>query len=102
MGADIWLYDIDADTEKKIDITLGSDMDQMREKWVTDPEQYITSVHAHPQGEKIVITARGRVFVAPAKSGRLVQLSRKEGVRYRDAVFSSKGKDITYIIGRIG
>ncbi len=94
VGADIFLYDISADTEKKIDITLNSDMDQMREKWVTNPEQYITSVHAHPQGEKIVITARGRVFVAPAKSGRLVQLSRKEGVRYRDALFSSDGKDI--------
>ena len=66
-GADIWLYDIVADTEKKIDITLGSDLDQMREKWVTNPEQYITSVHPHPEGEKIVITARGRVFVAPAK-----------------------------------
>lgn len=94
VGADIWLYDIAAETEKKIDITLSSDMDQMREKWVTDPEQYITSVHAHPNGEKIVITARGRVFVAPAESGRLVQLSRKEGVRYRDAVFSYNGKDI--------
>lgn len=94
VGADIWLYDIVADTEKMIDITLASDLDQMREKWVTDPEQYITSVHPHPNGEKIVITARGRVFVAPAKSGRLVQLSRKEGVRYRDAAFSSDGKDI--------
>lgn len=94
VGADLWLYDISAGTEKKLDITLASDMDQMREKWVKNPEQYITSVHAHPTGEKVVITARGRVFVAPAGSGRLVQLSRKEGVRYRDAVFSSDGEDI--------
>jgi len=94
VGADIWLYDIESDTEKRLDITLASDLDQMRELWVTNPQQYITSVHAHPSGEKVVITARGRVFVAPAKSGRLVQLSRKEGVRYRDAVFSADGKDI--------
>ena len=94
VGADIWLYDLSADREQKLDISLSSDMDQMREKWVKDPQQYITSVHAHPEGDKIVITARGRVFVAPRGDGRLVQLSRKEGVRYRDAVFSADGKDI--------
>ena len=94
VGADIWLYNIDTGIEQKLDISLSSDLDQMREKWVQNPEQYITSVHAHPQGEKIVLTARGRVFVAPQGEGRLVQLSRKEGVRYRDAVFSADGKDV--------
>ena len=34
------------------------------------------------------------MFVVPAKSGRIVQLSRKQGVRYRDAVFSADGDQI--------
>jgi tricorn protease len=75
-----------------VPITLASDFDQLREKWVTDPMQYLTAAHLHPQGESVVLTARGRVFVAPAKQGRLVQASRKQGVRYRDAMFMPDGK----------
>ena len=39
----------------------------------------------------MVITARGRVFVAPVGRGRLVQASVKEGVRYRDVAFLPDG-----------
>ena len=94
VGADLWLYDIAANREQKLEITLSTDLDHLREKWIKKPQQYITSAEFHPTGEKLVITARGRVFVIPAKDGRIVQLSRKEGVRYRDAVFSADGKDI--------
>ncbi|MCU0402155.1 MAG: S41 family peptidase, partial [Algoriphagus sp.] len=42
----------------------------------------------------VALTARGRVFVFPAKQGRQLRLSQKDGVRYRDAIFSPDGKDI--------
>ncbi len=93
-GADIWHLDIKAGRNKKVSIRLATDLDQLREKWVDNPQQYITSVNLHPNGDKVVITSRGRVFVAPVNSGRMVQLSRKEGVRYRDAIFSADGKNI--------
>lgn len=93
-AADLWHYDIANGSNKKIPITLASDMDQLREKWVTNPEDYITSVYPDASGEKIVITARGRMFVAPVKEGRFVIPSQKKDVRYRDAVFSSNGEDI--------
>ena len=48
------------------------------------PMEYLTSVHLHPKGDAVVLTARGRVFVAPAAQGRLVRASREPGVRYRD------------------
>jgi tricorn protease len=73
LGADVWLYDIAADEAALIPITLASDLDQLREKWVEDPMQYVTSAHIHPEGESVVLTARGRVFVAPAKRGRFVR-----------------------------
>ena len=102
VGADLWLYDINTLENKIIPISLATDLDQLREKWVKNPSQYITSVHLHPNGEKIVITARGRVFVASVKGGRFVQLSRKEGVRYRDATFSHNGKDILTLSDETG
>ncbi len=91
LGADVWRYDLDSDKDAKVAITLASDFDQLREKWVSDPMQYLTAAHIHPQGESVVLTARGRVFVAPAKPGRLVQATRKQGIRYRDAVFMPNG-----------
>ena len=93
-GADLWHFNISSNQDTKIDIKLASDLDQLREKWDPNPAQYITSVHANPEGDKIVITARGRVFVAPVKSGRFVSFTEKENVRYRDAVFSHDGKSI--------
>ncbi|WP_273274596.1 S41 family peptidase [Maribacter polysiphoniae] len=94
MGADIWHYSITDGTKKKIDIRLASDLDQLREKWVEDPSEYITAVTPDAQGERIVITARGRAFVVPVKSGRWVAFTDKKNVRLRDAVFSPDGKRI--------
>jgi tricorn protease len=100
--ADIWLYDIPGAESKMVPIRLASDLDQLRERWVDKPMDYLTSSSLHPGGEKIVLTARGRVFVAPVKEGRLVQLSRKEGVRYRDAVFSADGENIIVLTDESG
>ncbi|EAQ99661.1 S41 family peptidase [Maribacter sp. HTCC2170] len=94
IGADIWHYNIQNNNKKKINIKLTSDLDQLREKWVENPSKYITSVNPDKKGERIVITARGRAFVAPVKSGRLVEFTDKKNVRFRDAVFSSDGKKV--------
>jgi len=94
IGADLWLYTIDSKQNHKIDITLASDLDQLREKWDDNPAKYITAVHPDPEGNSIVITARGRIFVAPVKSGRFISFTEKKQVRFRDAVFSSNGSKI--------
>jgi tricorn protease len=94
LGADIHLLDVDSGSDGVIDISLASDFDQLREKWVQGPMEYLTSAHIHPQGEAVVMTTRGRVFVAPAGDGRLVRASFKPGIRYRDAVFMPDGESL--------
>lgn len=93
-AADLWLLDLASGEYNKINIRLASDLEQLREKWVENPSRYITSVHPDPKGEKVVITARGRAFVVPVKSGRTVAFTEQKDVRYRDAVFSHDGKNI--------
>lgn len=93
-AADLWLLDITTGNNKKINIRLSSDLDQLREKWVENPAPYITSVHPNKTGDKVVITARGRAFVVPVKAGRTVAFTEQKGVRYRDAVFTADGKKI--------
>jgi tricorn protease len=102
VGADLWLYDVDADRSDLLDIGLVSDLDQLRDRWVKKPMDYLTSAHLHPEGESVVLTARGRVFVAPAEQGRLLRASPKPGVRYRDAVFMPDGDRILVLSDETG
>ncbi len=101
-GADIWLYRILADSYEKLEITLASDLDQLREKWVDNPKNYITSVSPDPDGERVVITARGRVFILPVGQGRQVAFTEQKDVRFRDAVFSHDGKNIITLSDETG
>ena len=89
LGADIHLLDIANGQDAVVPITLGSDFDQTREHVVAKPLDYLTAAHLSSEGDKIALTARGRVFTAPAKQGRFVEVQRKQGVRYRDARFLS-------------
>lgn len=94
LGADLRVLDARTDQDHVIPISLASDFDHLREKWVKDPMDYLTSAHVHPQGESVVLTSRGRVFVAPVGDGRLVRTSYKEGIRYRDVVFMPDGQNL--------
>ena len=73
---------------------LVSDFEQLRERWVKKPAQYLTA-GAPVAGWRGWCSRRaGEVFVAPAKPGRLVRVARKPGVRFRDARYSADGKSI--------
>jgi tricorn protease len=93
-GADLYLYDIAQATGKLLDITLASDFDQQREKWVKKPLDYLTSSHLSPSGDRLALTARGQIFVAPLEQGRFVEVPRKYNVRYREAAFLPDGKSL--------
>jgi tricorn protease len=101
-GADLWHFDMSSNQSRMIPITLASDLDQLRENWVTSPMDYLSSAHISPDGERIALTSRGRVFVSPVKSGRLVRASRKDSVRFRDVVFSHDGKSLIGLTDETG
>jgi tricorn protease len=102
LGADLHLYDIAADTDKTLRITLDSDLDQDREHWVQKPMDYLTSASIAPDGSRVALTARGQVFVAPRRQGRLVEVTRKRGVRYRAARFLPDGKSLLVLSDESG
>jgi tricorn protease len=93
-GADLWLYDIAANTDRKLDIHLASDFDQMRERWITTPMQYVTAMHISPTGDRVALTARGELFVVPVHGGRLVTATRTKLARYRQGRFMPDGKSL--------
>lgn len=101
-GADLRLFDLVALTDRLLPISLPSDFEQRREQWLAAPLEYLTSAHLSPDGERVVLTARGQVFVVPVKAGRLVEASRKSGVRYRAARFFPDGKSLSVLSDESG
>lgn len=102
LGADLHLYTIATQTNERVDIELVSDFDQTRERWVKHPMKYLTSAHLSPTGDRLVLTARGRVFVAPVAQGRLVEATRESRIRYRSARFLPEGKALVALTDETG
>ncbi len=87
LGADLHLHDLATAADRRLEVTLASDFDQRRERWVDKPMEYVTAAHLSPSGDRVALTARGQVFVAPVEPGRLVAAGRARGVRFRAARF---------------
>jgi tricorn protease len=102
VGADLRLLDLASGADAALDIRLSSDFDQERETWVKKPMDYLTSIALSPKGDRVALTARGQVFVAPAKQGRLVEVTRTAGVRYRRATFLPDGKGLVALSDESG
>lgn len=94
LGADIRVFDIAGGTDAAVPVTLVSDFDQLRERWVKNAVDWISSAHLSPNGDRVVLTARGQVFVAPAQQGRIVEATRNKLARHRNARFMPDGKSI--------
>jgi tricorn protease len=96
LGADIHLFDIASGKDTKLDIFLPSDFDQLRERWVKAPQEFLSSAVLSPDGNSLVLTSRGRAFVAPAKArqGRLVDATGPKAARIRYATLLPDGKHL--------
>jgi tricorn protease len=101
-GADLWLLNLKSGKEEIIPITLVSDFDQLRQHWVTKPAQYLTQAHISPDGSQVVLTARGEIYVMPAKTGRVVKVAGESDVRYRQARFLPDGNHIVALSTKSG
>ncbi|MEM7335129.1 MAG: S41 family peptidase [Chloroflexota bacterium] len=89
--ADLYLYDIEKDKTKRIDISLASDLDQKRERWVYNPIRYVNSWHPSPTGDRVVFTTRGKMFVLPVEQGRRVEVTPENNGRFRNGQFTPDG-----------
>jgi len=94
LGADLRVLDLASGDDQALDIRIASDLDQTREHWVQNPADWVASAHLSPTGDRVALTARGQVFVAPTEDGRLVSATRQPGVRWRQACFMPDGKSL--------
>jgi tricorn protease len=94
LGADIRVFEIESNQDRAVPIRLVSDFDHLRERWVKTPMEWVASAHLSPTGDRVVLNARGQLFVAPAQQGRVVEATRDKKVRYRVGRFFPDGKNL--------
>ncbi len=102
LGADLHLLEVDSGVDRVLSISLPSDFDQLRERWVSKPLEYLTSARISWNGDRLALTARGEITVVPLERGRVVEMPRREGVRYRGATFQPDGKSLTALSDESG
>ena len=93
-GADIYLLDTANNTDAKLMLGLQSDFEHIRTRWVKNPWEFVSTIAASANGDRVAITARGQVFVAPVVNGRRVEVTRASDFRAREGVFSHDGKSV--------
>lgn len=93
-----YIYKMDATTRKpeKIEIKLTSDNIYARGE-IKDGAKYITNASISPDGERVVVTARGEVFNLPVDKGVTKNITRSPGQHDREAQWSPDGKYVAYI-----
>ena len=78
VGADLHLLDLNADKSHKLPITLGSDLEQKRPRWIEYPAQYLTDVSLSADNSFLLLTARGHITARPVEKGRTVHIPAPE------------------------
>jgi hypothetical protein len=106
-------------TDAHVPLTVLSDLPFRREQTLTNPLSFVTAAHVTPEGDGVVITARGQVrlqsavkphrratrrfplasaqvFLAGTARGRppVLQLSHNPGTRYRHARMQPGGQSV--------
>src|SRR5438874_678831 len=91
----IWRYDLANGKTAPVPIDIKEDFASGRSAFI-DASKHIQSVNVAPDGQRVIVVARGDLFSVPMKEGTARNLTRTSNVHERDAVWSPDGKWIAY------
>ncbi|MGH7459860.1 MAG: S41 family peptidase, partial [Longimicrobiales bacterium] len=122
-GADLWLVDVRGNAAialkaasgsapaaapasgqpQRLNITLASDAEHLRDRWVKRPIEWLNDFHVSPNGDRVTLIARGQLFIAPVGTGgRMVEFLGQSATRYREAHFLPDGKSLIVLSDKSG
>ncbi|MEG1738250.1 MAG: S41 family peptidase [Odoribacter sp.] len=98
-----YIYRFDTQTEKatQINVQINNDQNWARPEWKNVSDQ-ISSMDVAPNGERVVVAARGDIFTLPAKEGITYNLTNSSDANDMNPVWSPDGKWIAYISDKSG
>jgi len=93
-----FIYKMNTKTRKPEKVTIYISDDYGADKKVLkDASQKITAVSPSPDGERVIISARGDIFNVPVKEGVTRNITATSGVHERNARWSPDGKNIAWV-----
>ncbi|MFN8012670.1 MAG: S41 family peptidase [Holophagaceae bacterium] len=101
-GGRLHVYDLQARTERALDLDLATDDWRVRPRTV-NPKDWIQGMALGPGGESVALEARGDVFVVPVDASKpALDLTRTPGVRERFPQLSPDGTRVAYLSDESG
>jgi tricorn protease len=100
-GGYLYLYEFATKEVRKLTIQISNEIPSARNGYV-DASKGIKTWDLSPDGERVVLGARGEVFTLPAKEGITRNLTQSSGVHERDVAWSPDGKYIAYFSDKTG
>lgn len=95
LGADLYLVDLASSAgAKKLDVSLGGDFDQQRERWIKKPQDFLTDTSFAPNGERVLLAVRGHLATQGVGTLRRAELPQPADGRCKKGEFSSDNKSV--------
>lgn len=94
VGADLHLIDLETGQDQRLAITLGGDADAQRARWVARPQTFFESARVAPDGQRVVLSVRGRIATQGTGVLRRAEMPVPADARCREAVYSHDNKHV--------
>jgi tricorn protease len=94
-GGKLYLYNISSQKQKEVKVNLVTDRAMVKPK-IESAEKLVQFASISPDGNRVLLQARGDIFSVPAENGYVKDLTRTSGAAERYPMWSPDGKSVAY------